>query len=688
MQVTETVELTQKPWLNGLREYQLEARRQIIQAWKEGDRAVLLQLCTGAGKSVIIRSILSELYLKGKKALVVSHDTRILTQLVGHALDGGIPETQIGILKAWKSGKNPLELHKPIQVSMIQSLSGNWDELQGGLFKLEPDLIIIDEAHHCSADTNYIELWERFPEARILGVTATPARPNKEGFYFHTEKGQPKKYLFDRLIKGVEKRYLIDQGYLPECETYFGLTPSLKGVAKSRGDYKIGGNDGLANRYDQADIRGDIIKCWKEFVLDRFGAAPTVCFGVSVEHIVNIAAEFNANGIPAIALHGGLSDSEQAEVLKSFITQENTILTLCGMGQEGFDLASLAKTLGLESVQIFCCVKALATQSLVKNSQLDGRVRGIDLMQWDWRGLPTKGEISDIEQRPHRQAVVLGGSTGVIQGSMVLGGIDGIKAMLASPNIGARAAGVKRCISTQNFDLLLQHSKEANPQLKSLIEAVLENKELASKQKLLYGVIIDCGNNLEKHGAYDDEHEWSLDGVKPKPQEYKSCPKCKLEAIRKNASLCPSCGYKFIEVIQLVEGGEATGNSPREIRHNKAAQMAMLDKQLWRSWKNLKSRSWNDFDALQKFVRTGASIQEIVLAGKDCKNKEGKTFRPYAIYKMWFGAQQEIHGKDWIPQPEVVKYWEKLAGFKRGWAKHEIEKLTNPTVELQEVPVK
>lgn len=123
----------EKPWLVGLRGYQLEVRRQIIKAWIEGDEKIILQLCTGAGKSIIIRSFLLEMWSKGKKILLVCQDTRILIQLVGHALESGIPQDQVGVLKAWKSREYPLELYKPVQVAMIQSLTNNWDDLKSGL---------------------------------------------------------------------------------------------------------------------------------------------------------------------------------------------------------------------------------------------------------------------------------------------------------------------------------------------------------------------------------------------------------------------------------------------------------------------------------------------------------------------------------------------------------------------------
>ncbi len=661
------MEILEKPWLAGLRDYQLEARREIIKAWREGDNNVILQLCTGAGKSVIIRSFLLEMWLKGKKILLVCQDTRILKQLQLHAIEVGIPQDQVGVIKAWKSGDYPLELYKPVQVAMIQSLTNNWDELRTSLYPLAPDFIAVDECQHCSCDNNYFQLWEQYPEIKKLGLSATPARPNGGGFYYPKEEGQPKRYLFDRLIKGVTKRHLIDQGFLPECETYIGLTPNLKGVAKKKGEFKVEGANGLEARYNNADIRGDIIRCWREFVYDRFGATPTMCFGVSVDHIINITADFNANKIPAVALHGGLSKAEQDATLRQFITGEAVILCLCGMGQEGFDLSTLAKSMGLEAGSVFCVIKALATASLVKNSQLDGRVRGIDLMRWNWRDLPELKVVIEGNQ-PQMGDVVLGGKPrAALPGTMVLGGVEGTKALLRSKDLAGRVAGIKKAIATSRLDLLEDCKQDASPKVSALVEAVLENPNLATAGKLLYGVIIDCGNNFERHDTYDAEHDWTLDGVKPSPGKSKQCPSCKLVGLRLNVAKCPNCGHVFFTPKEAQEPSEETGEGI-SIVHDKECQMALLDKEAWKSWQGLLARNSN-YVALKQFIKSGAKISDVAIAGKQCKTKEGKTYKGYGIFLIWLDCQREMHGHFYVPTIEVLEEWCEILNYPKAKAK-------------------
>lgn len=622
----------------------------------EGENRILFQLCTGGGKSIIIRSLLLEMWLKGKKVLVICQDSRILVQLTCNVAEVGVPQSDAGVIKAWKSREYPLELHKPIQVAMIQSLANNWDELKNGLYTLAPDVILIDESHHCDHTNQYFQIWENFPEVKMVGFSATPARPNGGGFYYPSVKGESKRHLFDCLITGVTKRSLIEQGFLPECETYIGLTPNLKGVVKSKGEFRVEGNNGLERRYNNADIRGDIIRCWREFVLDRFGAAPTLCFGVSVSHIKDIARDFNANGIPAIALHGGLSPSEQNDALRSFISRQSVILCLCGMGQEGFDLCTLAKFMGLPEGSVFCVIKALATASLVKNSQLDGRVRGIDLMQWDWPGLPE--QPADLhENQPKPDDAVLGGRS-PIAGAMILGGVDGVKALLRGKDIAARIAGVRKAIALSRLDLLEECINDASPQIRALVEAILENKGLARRGKLMYGIIIDCGNNFERHDVYDAEHEWSLDGVKVSKGKKKQCPKCQLAGIRWNANDCPRCGHIFFNPKDLPE--RDTDNVEVEgiaVSHNKECPMALLDKAAWDSWQGLFARYRSNYAALREFIRSGAKIANIAMAGAECQSKEGKPYKIMGVYGIWVRTHLEMYGDDWEPTLAALTEW-------------------------------
>lgn len=655
--------IEEKIWLKRLRDYQLAMRREVIATWKEGHQRVLLQSGTGTGKSIIIGSFILELWLKDKKVLLVCEQGTLVDQLMHHFLEDGVPREELGIIKAWRSGEYPLELEKPIQLATIQTLDSTWEELAKSSFN--PDIIIVDEGHHCDGSNRYYQLWLKAAEARMLSTTATPARPNGRGLYHpYINNGVVKKRepLFNALIIGPKKQELINAGWLPECETYFGLTPDLKKIAKKRdGEFAVDGKDGLEAAYNDGDqgqmLRGDIVANWKKFVLDRYGYAPTLCFGVSVKHARDIAAEFRSNSIPAIALYGELTRAEQRARLRAFITGEAAILCLCAMGTEGFDLATLAKQLGVqEAVSVFCVIKAFATNSLVKDSQVNGRVRGIDLLRWNWKGAP---EIGEGGNKPRAGDMVLGGKQPVT-GSLVLGGVAGLKHRLSAPDVSSRIRAVKEVFKLGHWDLLSECKEDPSDQIRAFAEAALENPEQAKSGKILRGIIIDSGNNFERFGPYFQDHEWTLDGVKVKAIKTKKCPKCQQGAIAIFVDKCPSCGHVFEKEKpkEKKPRAELLGVDPEPISHDRTAEMVLLDKDRWRKFLSIK----NGVQGLDYLIKEGASIGELAIAVRQCKKKDGTPYKLEFAFWRWCHYQKEQQ-PGWSLTKQIVWDWAKAFGM-------------------------
>jgi superfamily II DNA or RNA helicase len=149
-----------------LRPYQREGIQQIFDTWRQGRRSVLFQMPTGTGKTVLFSHIVKRGYDHGRKMLIVVHRRELIDQalshLRGHGIDAGI------ILAGY-----PSDYEKIVQVASIQTLSR----------RQHPDanLVIIDECHHAKAKT-YRRLWALYPDAKFLGVTATPIRLDGKGF--------------------------------------------------------------------------------------------------------------------------------------------------------------------------------------------------------------------------------------------------------------------------------------------------------------------------------------------------------------------------------------------------------------------------------------------------------------------------------------------------------------------------
>ena len=160
-----------------LRQHQIDAKKNILRAWDTYD-SVMLQMPTGTGKTYLFTSIIKDCiaYYKSQKKeiniLVVAHRIELLDQIASSLNKYGIP---CGFIQ----GTREQHLWQKVQVGSILSLISDKNEMN--VRKCKFDFIIVDEAHHTLADS-YKRLFEMFPEAKKLGVTATPWRMNHESF--------------------------------------------------------------------------------------------------------------------------------------------------------------------------------------------------------------------------------------------------------------------------------------------------------------------------------------------------------------------------------------------------------------------------------------------------------------------------------------------------------------------------
>ena len=138
-----------------LRDYQQEMKLRLFEEW-ELHRSVMVQMPTGTGKTHLLAAVVKEFLCGGgvgMRVWIVAHRRELVEQ---------IEETVARYGMRKEDGS--------VKVMSIQWLSRNRKAMDG-----QPDLIVIDEAHHALAET-YRELWKKYPEARKLGMTATPCR--------------------------------------------------------------------------------------------------------------------------------------------------------------------------------------------------------------------------------------------------------------------------------------------------------------------------------------------------------------------------------------------------------------------------------------------------------------------------------------------------------------------------------
>ena len=190
----------------------------------------------------------------------------------------------------------------PIKAVSIQWLSKHYDEIEE-----EPGMIVIDEAHHALAKT-YKGMWDRFPKAKFLGLTATPCRLNGKGF---TD-------LFDVLVQSWDVPEFISKGRLATYDFVSiksdGMTQRLIDSLQKRGadgDYQNKEMDMLLNKKPSIER---LYRSLEEFGKDRKG----IVYAINISHANAIAEFYREHGIAAVAIDSKTPSSLRKELIERF----------------------------------------------------------------------------------------------------------------------------------------------------------------------------------------------------------------------------------------------------------------------------------------------------------------------------------------------------------------------------------
>ena len=244
------------------------------------------------------------------------------------------------------SSVNPASDMMPIKAVSIQWLSKHYDEIEE-----EPGMIVIDEAHHALAKT-YKEMWERFPNAKFLGLTATPCRLNGKGF---TD-------LFDVLVQSWGVPEFISKGRLATYDFVSiksdGVTQRLIDSLQKRGadgDYQNKEMDMLLNKKPSIER---LYRSLEEFGKDRKG----IVYAINISHAQKITKLYQENGVKAIAIDSKTPATERQQDIEAFKKGDIQVLVNVDIFSEGFDCPDV------EFVQL-----ARPTLSLAKYLQMVGR---------------------------------------------------------------------------------------------------------------------------------------------------------------------------------------------------------------------------------------------------------------------------------------------------------------------------
>ncbi len=275
-----------------LYEYQKDMLRQIEDAFVT-HQSVMVQMPTGTGKTVLISEVVKreERRVKNPCVWIVVHRRELVEQIketlerrLGTSLDAEREKSSV------------------IEVFSIQWLSRHYQELDE-----QPTLIVIDEAHHAVAKT-YEEVMNAYPNAKKLGVTATPCRLTKRGF---TD-------LFEVLLCSHSIPKFIKEGYLSDFD-YISLNPNSEDQKKIDGLEKraADGDYNIAEMQEVLDCKpsiGRLYQTIKDFAAGKKG----IVYAINIEHAEHIAEYYREQGLAAVAISSKTPKEERRRMIELF----------------------------------------------------------------------------------------------------------------------------------------------------------------------------------------------------------------------------------------------------------------------------------------------------------------------------------------------------------------------------------
>ena len=317
-------------------DYQEDMKERIEKALRL-HRSVMAQMPTGTGKTYLLTAVIDSFVSNNPKenVWIVAHRRELVSQ---------IDET-VRKFHSY-SASNTSSLLSSVKAMSIQWLMRHYDEIEE-----EPGMIVIDEAHHALAKT-YKEMWERFPNAKFLGLTATPCRLNGKGF---TD-------LFDVLVQSWTVPEFISKGRLATYDFVSiksdGVTQRLIDSLQKRGadgDYQNKEMDMLLNKKPSIER---LYRSLEKYAKDRKG----IVYAINISHAQKITKLYQEHGVKAIAIDSKTPATERQQDIEVFKKGDIQVLVNVDIFSEGFDCPDV------EFVQL-----ARPTLSLAKYLQMVGR---------------------------------------------------------------------------------------------------------------------------------------------------------------------------------------------------------------------------------------------------------------------------------------------------------------------------
>lgn len=356
-----------------LRPYQEDIIEQVRANFKSGNKSVLIQLATGGGKTALTANMLSLATRKDKVCWFIVHRRELIKQTMNAFSTIGMKN--YGVVS---SGFIHSKAH-PIQICSVQTLINRFKIMP------PPDLIAWDECHHCSAGS-YSKIYNHFPKAFHIGLSATPQRLDGTGLI---------KY-FKTMVNGPSMESLINDGYLSNYEIYAPGGMNTSNVHIKMGDFVKSELNKIA---DRPSITGDAIKHY----LKLANGKRAVVFCVSVEHSKHVVQNFRQAGISAEHVDGETPTEERDIAIRRFKDGEIKVLSNVELFGEGFDLPAIEAAILLRPTNSL----GLYLQQVGRALRMsEGKERAIILDHagnCERHGLPDEDRVWNLEGQEKRK---------------------------------------------------------------------------------------------------------------------------------------------------------------------------------------------------------------------------------------------------------------------------------------------
>ena len=311
-----------------LREYQIDTLDKLRSSLKAGKRRPVVQMPTGAGKTIMAAAIIEMALQAGKRVMFTVPALSLIDQTVERFQAVGI--SKIGVIQAdhWMT-----DYSQPVQVASVQTL------IRRSIPKV--DLVIIDECH---IRFNLYEQWfkdEIWKKTPIVGLSATP-----------WAKGMG--LIWDDLIVGTTIENLINSNHLCDFKVFAPSHPDLENVKTRMGDYEV---EGLAKAMNQKALVADIVSTW----LERGQGRQTICFCVNTLHAKYVRDQFLEAGVKCEYQDAYTDMQERQFIAKKFADGDCQIVCNVGTLTTGVDW------------DVRCIILARPTKSEMLYVQMIGR---------------------------------------------------------------------------------------------------------------------------------------------------------------------------------------------------------------------------------------------------------------------------------------------------------------------------